>query len=211
MIREREPPKPSTRLQVMGPKATEIAQRRGVEPAGLSRLLRGDLDWIAMRALEKEPARRYETAEALAQDVRRYLDHEPVLAGPPTAAYRVRKFIRRHSTPLITAAAVLTALVVGLTLAIYGLVRAKEEQDKAREAEQDTEAAWGLAEQRRTQADETAGQLRATLVRADFSAANDLFEAGESREALAHLARALRNDPDYWPAGDAVDVRVDRA
>ena len=86
IIRQEEPPKPSTRVSTLGERATEIAKHRQVDPALLRRTLHGDLDWIVMKALEKDRARRYDTASALAEDLQRHLDHEPVLASPPAAA-----------------------------------------------------------------------------------------------------------------------------
>jgi serine/threonine protein kinase/Tfp pilus assembly protein PilF len=96
IISEEEPPKPSTRLSTLGAELSTVSERRGVDPRKLSRALAGELDWIVMKALEKDRNRRYETASALAADVERYLTDEPVRAGPPTAAYRLRKFARRH-------------------------------------------------------------------------------------------------------------------
>ncbi len=96
IIREKEPPRPSTRITQLGPASTETAKNRHTEPSRLVSELRGDLDWITMRALEKDRTRRYQTANALAMDARRHLNNEPVLAGPPSATYRAKKFVRRH-------------------------------------------------------------------------------------------------------------------
>ena len=90
-IKEEEPPKPSTRLSGSGERLPSIAARRGVEPARLSKLVRGELDWIAMKALEKDRTRRYETAGGLARDIERYLEGEAVEAGPPSARYKLSK------------------------------------------------------------------------------------------------------------------------
>jgi tetratricopeptide (TPR) repeat protein/serine/threonine protein kinase len=111
LIREVEPPKPSTKISASD-ELPSLAAKRKLEPARLSRLMRGDLDWIVMKCLEKERGRRYETANGLALDVQRYLADEPVLASPPSAAYRLRKFARRHKGKL------LTATLVGLVLSI---------------------------------------------------------------------------------------------
>ena len=95
MIREDEPQKPSTRLSTSDAIAS-IAALRHTEPAKLSRLMRGDLDWITMKALEKDRTRRYETANGLARDIQRYLSDEPVEASPPSATYRLRKFAKKN-------------------------------------------------------------------------------------------------------------------
>jgi len=114
IIRDEEPPKPSTRLSTLGQAATTVSANCGTELRRLSILIRGELDWIVMKALEKDRNRRYETASALAQDVQRYLSDEPVLACPPSVGYRFRKFARRHRPALATAAVVLLALLATL-------------------------------------------------------------------------------------------------
>ncbi len=96
MIRETEPARPSTVLHGLGGTHREIAERRHADPNALARQLEGDLDWIVMKCLEKDRARRYATAHTLALDVQRHLNHEPVAAGPPSKLYRTRKFVRRH-------------------------------------------------------------------------------------------------------------------
>src|SRR5262249_48406223 len=95
VIREQEPAKPSTRLSTADG-LPALAANRGTEPAKLTKLVRGELDWIVMKALEKDRSRRYEAANSLAMDLQRYLADEPVLACPPSAGYRLRKFARRH-------------------------------------------------------------------------------------------------------------------
>jgi serine/threonine protein kinase/Flp pilus assembly protein TadD len=104
IIREEEPAKPSTRISTMGQAASTISTQRKSDPKRLSQLCRGELDWIVMKCLEKDRNRRYETASALMADVQRYLHDEPVLACPPSAWYRFRKFTRRNRRPLATAA-----------------------------------------------------------------------------------------------------------
>jgi serine/threonine protein kinase/WD40 repeat protein len=106
IIREEEPPKPSTRISRLGPAAATLSMQRKSDPARLSQLIRGELDWIVMKALEKDRNRRYETADAFAADVRRYLSDEPVQACPPSAWYRFRKFARRNKAVLALAAGV---------------------------------------------------------------------------------------------------------
>src|SRR5262245_5676167 len=102
-IRELEPYKPSTRVSILGDTGTRTAQQRRVELKRLSVLLRGDLDWVVMKCLEKDRTRRYETANGLAADVLRHLHDEPVTAGPPSATYKLRKLVRRHRLAVIAA------------------------------------------------------------------------------------------------------------
>jgi tetratricopeptide (TPR) repeat protein len=114
MIREEEPPRPSTRLSGSGDRLTSISAQRKTEPAKLAKLVRGELDWIVMKALEKDRGRRYETANGFARDLQRYLADEPVEACPPSAAYKLRKFARKNRRLLVTAGAFVLLL---LTLA----------------------------------------------------------------------------------------------
>jgi len=130
-IREEEPSRPSTRLITLGDASKESAKRRRTDLRSLLRQLRGDLDWITMKALEKKRNRRYGSASDLAADVRRNLNHLPVLAGPPGIGYRGRKFVRRHRIGVVTGTFVLTALVVGLAGTAYGLIRATRAEARA--------------------------------------------------------------------------------
>src|SRR6185503_4381450 len=113
IIREEEPPKPSTRLSESKDSLPSVAALRHTEPGKLTRLVRGELDWIAMKALEKDRNRRYETANGFALDVQRYLADEPVLACPPSAGYRLRKFVRRNKGPVAAGGALAALLVLG--------------------------------------------------------------------------------------------------
>jgi serine/threonine protein kinase len=112
IIRDEEPPKPSTRISTLGQAATTVSAQRKSDPKRLSRLFRGELDWMVMKALEKDRDRRYETAGAFAADVQRYLHDEPVQACPPSAWYRVRKFARRKKAALVTGVLLLTVLLL---------------------------------------------------------------------------------------------------
>ena len=123
IIREEEPPRPSTRLSSSGT-LPSIAAQRHTEPKKLTTLVRGELDWIVMKALDKDRSRRYQTANALAMDVQRYLADEPVLACPPSATYRFRKFARRNKTALLAAVLVSVALVVGTVVSTWQAIRA---------------------------------------------------------------------------------------
>ena len=126
-IREEDPPTPSKRLSGLGGVQVQkgVADRRRTDGRSLVRLLRGDLDWITMKALEKDRQRRYGSAAELAADIRRYLQNEPVTAGSPGPGYRLRKFSRRHRTGVVAAVLTLVALVAGLAVASVGLLRAR--------------------------------------------------------------------------------------
>ncbi len=134
MIRETEPSRPSTRLGE-SPTPGDIAGRRRTDPRTLARELRGDLDWIILKAMDKDRGRRYETANAFALDIRRHLASEPVMAGPPSAVYRFSKFAKRNKATLLAATAIGAAVVVGMVLAAYGVIEAMRERDAARAAE----------------------------------------------------------------------------
>jgi serine/threonine protein kinase/tetratricopeptide (TPR) repeat protein len=123
IIRMEEPPPPSTRLSTTD-EAPSVAANRGMEPKKLSALVKGELDWIVMKALEKDRNRRYESANSFALDIHRYLADEPVQAYPPSAGYRLRKFVRRNKTPVLAVVVVLIALVGGIIGTSWGLVRA---------------------------------------------------------------------------------------
>jgi non-specific serine/threonine protein kinase/serine/threonine-protein kinase len=125
--RDTEPPRPSARISALeAPTSLPLAQRRGTEPATLLRQLRGDLDRIVLKALEPDRSRRYPTAAALAEDVRRYLAHEPITARPPTLMYQARKFARRNRVLVSASMAVLAAIVIGAAAAGIGLIRARQ-------------------------------------------------------------------------------------
>jgi WD40 repeat protein len=205
VIREVDPPKPSTRISTMGgERATEVAHQRHTEPGVLGRLMRGDLDWIAMKALEKDRTRRYETASAFAEDIQRHLAQEPVLAGPPTAAYRLRKFLRRNRFAVTVGTIIVVSVVTGVTLAIVGLSEASEEHRRAAEesearlaAEQATQA-----ERIRTEVEKQAKEAEAKLRQEEqrwghLSEARSLMENGRYLFALQRLCEACKVRHDH--------------
>jgi serine/threonine protein kinase len=122
IIREEEPPKPSTRLS-RSAELPSIAANRHTEPKKLSKLVRGKLDWVVMKALEKDRTRRYETANGLARDLQRYLHDEPVEACPPSAVYRLRKYARKHRAAVTIAAGFAALLVLGAAVSLDGKSR----------------------------------------------------------------------------------------
>lgn len=136
IIREEDPPTPSARLSTLDG-LPSVAARRHVEPARLTRMIRGDLDWIVMRCLEKDRTRRYETANGLAADVQRHLNGEPITAAPPGRMYRLTKFVRRHQVGVLAGAVIVATLVLGIVGTTLGMVRAlsaEREQGRLREA-----------------------------------------------------------------------------
>ncbi|MCG8407749.1 MAG: serine/threonine-protein kinase [Phycisphaerales bacterium] len=125
IIREVEPSKPSTRFQSLGAESGSICEARRIDRKTMHRLLSGDLDWITMKAIDKDPARRYASASELAADIRRHLDDEPVIASPPSAAYKLRKFVRRHRGSVIMGAVLFVTLIMGVIGTSLGWARAR--------------------------------------------------------------------------------------
>jgi tetratricopeptide (TPR) repeat protein len=172
IIREEEPPRPSTRLSTLGPAAATVASNRQSDPKKLGQLMRGELDWIVMKALEKDRNRRYETASAFAADVQRYLADEAVLACPPSAWYRFRTFARRKKTALAMAAGALLALA-GIAGTVGWAVRDKGAREDGIERE-------------RLVREEALDQA----VASSLEETGPLIEDGKWPEALAAVGRA---------------------
>ncbi len=149
IIKEEEPSKPSTRLSTDAA-LPSLAALRQIEPRRLLALLRGELDWVVMKCLEKSRERRYETANGLARDVQRYLADEAVEARPPSMGYQLKKFVQRHQGAVVAAGLVLLALMVGMVGTTWGLIRANAAADAERLAKQD-------ADEKKRQAEEAAG------------------------------------------------------
>ena len=135
-VREEEPPKPSTRLST-AVTLPVVEVSRGAAPGRLATQVAGDLDWIVMKALEKDRTRRYQTANGLALELQRYLNDEPVMACSPSVVYRLRKFVRRNRWPVMAAGLVLLALLAGVAGTTAGLIEARRQRDLAEKAERD--------------------------------------------------------------------------
>ena len=176
-IREDDHPRPSTRLRSLGHETEAIAERRRTTSVVLARELQGDLDWIVLKALEKDRERRYQGAEALAHDLERYLSHEAVLARPPSRIYKVRKFVRRNRGGVTAAAAVTIALVAGLVSYAVENQRAQRNEHAAVEAR-------GVAEDRL--------QLAMDAVESYFTGVSEdvLLQQAELEELRAQLLQA---------------------
>jgi serine/threonine protein kinase len=204
IIREVEPPKPSTRVSTMDDAGrTAVAQRRGVEPRSLARLLRGDLDWIIMRALEKDRARRYGTAADLARDVERHLKNEPVEAGPPGGWYRFSKLVRRNRAAFVTSGLVLAALMAGFAVAVWGVLEAWDEAAKAKAAEDRERVTSGLEKEARIRAQEAKTAAEAQRTIAERRAAEARREAEKAKRVVGILDKVFEAaDPREGPVQD---------
>lgn len=146
VIKEDEPSKPSTRLSTSD-SLPSVAAVRGIEPKRLTALLRGELDWVVMKCLEKQRERRYETASGLARDIQRYLANEIVEARPPSRSYRLKKFVSKHRGQVISASLVMLALLIGTVAATLGLLEAQSQTTLANQANQDKDLALKKVEQ----------------------------------------------------------------
>jgi serine/threonine protein kinase/tetratricopeptide (TPR) repeat protein len=187
-IREEPVLRPSSQVGRLGVELAVVARDRDMAPPALGRRIRGDLDWIVMKAIEKDRARRYRTAAELADDVLRHLNHEPVRAGPPSALYRIAKFVRRHRVGVIAGGAVVLSLAVGLALATHGLIKADR-------------AVTELAVQR--DAAEAARRREATeRARAEAGTREARRQARKAGEVKAFLEEMLESaDPRFMPDG----------
>jgi serine/threonine protein kinase/Leucine-rich repeat (LRR) protein len=181
LIREVDPPRPSQRIKTLtGHELTTTAKLRHIDPAKLPHALRGDLDWVVMKCLEKDRSRRYDTASGLALDLRRYLQNEVVAARPPTTAYLLGKLIKRHKSAVAAGATVVLALVVGFAVALGQARRANREATRARSAEQRAMA--------------TVDELRATAP-AFAEQAHALAMGEHFAEAIEKLDYAIKLQP----------------
>ncbi len=182
MIRETDPPTPSQRLRTLGGKLPEIARFRATDAATLARTVRGELDWIVMKALEKDRRRRYETSDALAQDVGRYLNDQPVVAAAPGAGYVMRKFVRRHRVGIVTAGAFLTLLVAGTVVSTWQAIRASRAEQAQRVLRERADEARDVETRLRRLADARQRIARASLLvrEGDLEAADTLVGSIDS-------------------------------
>ncbi len=154
VIRETEPPRPSARVRTLTEEErATVANLRSIAPSQLSTLLRGDLDWIVMKALEKNRARRYQTANAFATDVQRYLGNQTVVARPPSAVYRFQKLVSRHKLAFVSGGLVAVSIVVGLVVSTVLFFREKLAHDRALSAEVATRQSEHAAATARLQAE----------------------------------------------------------
>ena len=190
-IREKEPVRPSTRLATLADyELTTAAKRRSTEPPRLVHQLKGDIDWIVMKCLEKDRTRRYDTANAVAMDLKRYLDNEPVVARPPSTAYRIQKAVRRHKLAFAAAAAVSLALLIGVTVSTTQAVRATRAERAKRRSLQSERQARQAATQAKSEAEVERDRARRNLYAADINLAYQAWQQSNLGKARRLLARA---------------------
>jgi eukaryotic-like serine/threonine-protein kinase len=207
-IREQEPSRPSTRLStMMAADLTTIAAHRQAQPPKLIHLVRGDLDWIVMKALEKDRTRRYETANGFAADIQRHLNNEPVTACPPGNLYKFQKMVRRNKLVFAAASAVIAALIIGLGVSTWMFAREKKAHQQTLVAEREQSRLRGAAEQaqvaeaglrKQAQADGLAARRRAYA--ADMLLCQQALIANNLRRARLLLER-------QHPASGEEDLR----
>jgi serine/threonine protein kinase/WD40 repeat protein len=219
LIKEEEPPPPSTRLGSSGAALTGISQQRGSAPGQLRDLVRGELDWIVMRCLEKDRTRRYETANGLARDVERYLHDEPVEACPPTTGYKLRKFARKHKGGLVAAVGFAALLLLGTVVSGWQAVRAtraeavalvhqhqaNENAAQAREKEKEANQQRDEAQKQRDEVRALNDRLQRMLYAADINLAQRAWEEADFPRVVQLLEkhRPKPGEPDLrsfeWP------------
>ena len=178
-IREKDPARPSTRLNTMGAAdLTTVAKHRQAEGAKLTSLISGDLDWIVMKALEKDRTRRYETANGLAADIRRHLNSEPVVACPPSNLYRLQKMVRRNKLTFVAAGAVAASLVLGLAFSSWQAIRATKSERSERDARIAAEQARTRESEERARVTASEQRARSLLYAADMRLVQQAWDEG---------------------------------
>ncbi len=194
IICEEEPARPSTRVTTLGQAATTVFANRRSDPSKLSRLFRGELDWIVMKALEKDRSRRYETATAFAADVQCYLNDEPVQACPPAVGYKLKKFARKHRRLLGTAAACLLLLIAGVVASLWQAFRATRAEAAALVDRDDKERARAAAVASERVAQDARDELRVALYKARANQIQTAWEAN-NLVLVRELLRQQRPGP----------------
>jgi serine/threonine protein kinase/WD40 repeat protein len=202
LIREDEPPKPSTRLSRSGDALTAFAMERRSDSQKLPKLVKGELDWITMKALDKDRGRRYATANALARDVQRYLSDEQVEACPPTISYRLQKYARKHKAIIGTMSAVAAVLLIGIAATTWQALRATDAEGVAVAKQGDAEKAQKTAEQ--AQADEAAQRKIADDEKGKAQKERDAAKAEREKVRRLHYTAAVNLIPSAWEA-DNID------
>jgi WD40 repeat protein/serine/threonine protein kinase len=196
-IREVEPASPSVRLTQIGDKAGDIADRRGTQVAPLARRLHRELEWIPLKAMRKDRCRRYKSASDMADDLRNYLDGNPLIAGPETVIYRVQKFVHRHAGSVATAAVVAAAIVLGLIVSTILYLRAEAMRRDAEAARAQEATARSRAEQAEMATQQKAEELRRALYTSAIQLADAKYRDGNIRH-VRELLEACPGDLRGW-------------
>jgi serine/threonine protein kinase/Tfp pilus assembly protein PilF len=207
-IREEEPQRPSARISTLDAAASTVADQRRTEPRRLIRMYRGDLDWIVMKALEKDRTRRYATASGFAEDISRYLSDEPVLASPPSTAYRLRKFVRRNTAALATGIAMAALLIAGTVTSTLLAFRATEAEQLAEERFESEKEANRLSDAARTRDDARRSRINGRLhdVLSQLSELERQAESpAEDAEPISAQIRGLLGEADALANSDVAD------
>jgi WD40 repeat protein len=194
-----------------GAELTTTAKRRSCDAPKLIHLVKGDLDWIIMKCLEKDRVRRYETANGLAADLQRHLQNEPIIARPPSNAYRFQKMVRRNKLAFVAGTAVGAAVLAGLAMSTYLFIQERRAHSRALAAEHEqsqlrtkAEAESNKAKSEAERAEAAAAEVKMTLAASDFSLAVRLIEENEKSDSLAYLTRSLTLNP----TNEAVSTRL---
>jgi eukaryotic-like serine/threonine-protein kinase len=208
MIRETEPLKPSTRLRTLGEKIVEVARQRRVDSTALSKLVRGDLDWIVMKCLEKDRTRRYETANGLNTDIRRFLNNEPVTAAAPSALYRAQKFARRHRVGLTVTAGFVLLLAAAAAVSTLEAVRATHAERKQTQLRKLADAARTEESVQRQNAATAALESHERSVRLLNANGIHLVDEDELANSLPWFAEALSMEQGQPERADLQRIRI---
>jgi len=200
-LREQEPQRPSTMVTTLqGTELTRLAEHRRSEPPKLISLLRGDLDWIVMKALEKDRRRRYETANGVAMDIQRYMNNEPVVARPPSRLYRFQKLVRRNKVIFIAGAAVSLALIVGLGTSTYLFLMERAARQQAVVAEKRAEEARANEAKLRELAEmrEKITQATVAVNQDKYTEADEIIKGVAIKEATVEGAEVFRRVGEWY-------------
>ena len=208
-IREDEPHKPSTRISTLGDTGTRTALERRVDLKKLGTLLRGDIDWIVMKCLEKDRTRRYETANGLAADIKRHLANEPVTAGAPSASYRLRKFVKRNRVQVLAGGAVVVALLLGVVAFAWQAKEASEQRDAAVLAKDAEAEQRRIADLARAEAVKQQGIAEAQEAEAKKQAEEARKQEAEAKKQAAIAEAVAKFQTDMLAAVDPSQLPVD--
>ena len=208
LVREQEAPTPSSRLS-SADSTPSVAGNRQIEPAKLGRFVKGELDWIVMKALAKDRDRRYETANGFARDIERFLNHEPVQAGPPSASYRFKKFVQRNRGQVIAASLVLLALVGGAVGTTVGLIEAKKQTERAQIQEAEARKQERIAKEEATAKGIALDAEKAAKAEAEANlkqAKDNLAFATKGNEILGSVFAGLDPNANYSTVAELRDA-----